>query len=105
MPIDPELQLNQSERASLVAYLRTEGFAALQKLCVLQIAEFDLALKNTDPSEEKKVLAAHVISKAASQFYAGLINRINEEDAYFRAEQPQKTTVEKHAITDILTEE
>lgn len=89
--IDPEQDLNEAERAALASYVQTPGFQALHKLMQIECAKFDLALKNTNPAEKEKVLAAHVMSKVASQFFAGLINRVNEEVTFFlkRNESPQ----------------
>jgi hypothetical protein len=89
--IDPEQELNEAERAALASYVQTLGFRALHKLMQIECAKFDLVLKNTSPADREKVLAAHVMSKAASQFFAGLINRVNEEATFFlkRNEAPQ----------------
>jgi hypothetical protein len=89
--IDPEQDLNEAERAALASYVQTPGFKALHKVMQIECAKFDLALKNTSPAEKEQVLAAHVMSKAASQFFAGLINRVNEEVEFFlkRNEAPR----------------
>jgi hypothetical protein len=89
--IDPEQDLNEAERAALASYVQTPGFHAWHKLMQIECAKFDLALKNTNPADRESVLAAHVMSKAASQFFAGLLNRVNEEVSFFlkRHEAPQ----------------
>lgn len=103
MLIDPETQLDEAERASVVSILDLPGFHALQKLMLIEIAKFDLALKNADPADNKKVLAAHVIAKAASQFYTQIIDRLNGERDYFRGSHNQPKV--QPSGTDELTED
>lgn len=55
------------------------GFKVFQMICRSEIDKFNVALINARPSEVKEVLAAHLLVKAAAQFYAGITDRINEE--------------------------
>jgi hypothetical protein len=89
--IGPEEELDDAERSALASYVQSPGFKALHKLMQVECMKFDLKLKNTNPAEKEEVLAAHMMSKVASQFFAGLINRVNEEVTFFlkRSEAPQ----------------
>ena len=102
-PIDPETELDQAERAAVVSILDTQGWEVFRKLMEIQIARFDLALKNADPADAKDVLAKHSISKAASQFYVQIIDRLNtERDILYNAPTLNEILP---SVTDALIEE
>lgn len=99
---DPNEGLDFTERAALVSILDMPGWFALQKLMLLEIHRFDLALKNADAANEKSVLAAHVISKAASQFYVQIISRLNKEREMFQGAYVENEILP--SIADQITE-
>lgn len=98
--LDPDMQLEDSERADIVSILETPGWFAVRKLMEIEIRKFDLALKNADPADQKDVLAKHVLSKAASMFYAQIINRLNTEQDQFFSAAPPDTVLP--SVTDAL---
>ncbi len=76
---EPAFALSHIERAHLVSIASTEGFHILNRIMRSQVDKFVMAQTNTDPVDEKAVLAAHRMAKAAAQFYQMVTDRINEE--------------------------
>lgn len=78
MAIDPELQLDDTERAYLAMMVANiPAFGALTKIFEAEIEKFKVALINAQKPED--VITQHNLAKAASQFYVQVINRINQE--------------------------
>src|ERR1035441_2296838 len=77
--LDIELKLDDQDRSLLSSYVKQQGFDILQKLMEDQVRRFNFKLLNTDPADERKVLAAHYLAKAVAQFYQGLIERLEQE--------------------------
>jgi hypothetical protein len=77
--LDIELRLDDQDRSLLSSYVKQQGFDILQKLMEDQVRKFNFKLLNTDPADERKVLAAHYLAKAVAQFYQGLIERLEQE--------------------------
>ena len=77
--LDIELKLDDTDRSVLSAYVKQQGFDILQKLMEDQVRRFNFKLLDTDPSDERKVLAAHYLAKSVAQFYQGLIERLEQE--------------------------
>lgn len=77
--IDIDITLTDAERAILGSHVKTQAFDIIQKLMEDQVRKFNLQLVNTPVSERVKVLANHALAKAASQFYAGLMERLETE--------------------------
>lgn len=76
---DPEVNLDHTDRAYLVAIASMDGYKVLNRLMRAEVDKFIVAQINADPADEAAVLAAHRMAKAAAQFYTGLTNRVNEE--------------------------
>lgn len=79
---DPELQLTSNERAELKSVISQSGFQHFSRLAEAECGRFDVKLKNLDPSDpnyESNLKSYHLLSKAASQFWVGLVQRVNEE--------------------------
>lgn len=101
MPIDPETELTDAERGSLVAILDSPGWQVFRKVMEIQIARFDLDVKNASKAED--VIFKHSISKAASQFYVQIIDRLNiERELLFSAITPDQILP---SVTDALIED
>lgn len=99
LSIDPETRLDDAERGALISILDTDGFTVLRKLMLVEIARFDLALKNAERAED--VIIKHNIAKAASQFYVQLIDRLNKErELVYVGDGPQIFPSVTDAITD-----
>lgn len=76
---NPDYQLERVEQAALASVVPTDGFRVIHRIMKSEVDKFVVRMINTDPANEKTVIAAHLLSKAAAQFYQGVINRINEE--------------------------
>lgn len=77
--LDIELVLDDAERGILSSSVKQQGFDILQKLMEDQVRKFNLKLINTNPADSDMVLANHYLAKAVAQFYAGLMERIEQE--------------------------
>jgi hypothetical protein len=77
--LDVEFTLEPSERGILASSVKQQGFDLLQKLMEDQVRKFNLKLINTNPADSDMVLANHYLAKAVAQFYAGLMERIEQE--------------------------
>jgi hypothetical protein len=84
--IDPETQLSHVQRSHLQVLITSEGWRILQTLMEAECAKFDVALKNCKAGDVNAIVEHHAMSKAASAFVVGIINRINDELALYRSE-------------------
>lgn len=104
MPIDPEYELTAEERAALVSYGVT-AFTVIKKIMEAEVAKFNVALLNCNPTEHDKILAAHTMAKAAAQFCVQVINRVNQEINDFNAvKDSQKEQVLEDTSAEDLAE-
>lgn len=102
---DPDLTLTDMERAHLYATYSSEGFKIFQQILESEVAKFRVALDNADPANERAVLAAHQMSKAAAQFYTGLVRRVNEEiNLYTNSRQGDKPVDVTEGVLDLQNE-
>jgi hypothetical protein len=81
--INPDLELEQAERAELAQMTLMPGYKVLHKLMRSQVDQFIVAMINADPAEPEDVLAKQVTMKAAAQFYQGITNRVNHETTLY----------------------
>lgn len=89
---DPELTLQDVERAELKACVMLRGFEQVKRLAEAECARFDVQLKNLSPEApnyDSTLKQYHALAKAASQFWVGLVERINLEIARLDM-QPQE---------------
>jgi len=77
--LDVEFTLSDGDRGILSSSVKQQGFDILQRLMEDQVRKFNLKLINTNPADERQVLANHYLAKAVAQFYIGLMDRIQEE--------------------------
>jgi hypothetical protein len=80
--IDPELTLTEAERVELNAIASMRGFVHLKRLALAECGRFDVQLKNLEPATpnyESALRQYHALAKAASQFWAGLLQRVEME--------------------------
>lgn len=80
---DPELTLEHTDRAHLVAVSTMEGYKVIHRICRAEVDKFIVASINANDANEKEVIAAHRLAKAAAQVYQGITNRINSEIALY----------------------
>ena len=77
MPIDPEEQLDNSQRGDLASMVHSNGFPVLKILMRALVEQFRVELDNAvEPSE---VVRKHALSKASAMYYTLLLKRIDEE--------------------------
>lgn len=95
--IDPELTLNNAERVELNNVLTLRGFEHLKRLALAECGRFDVQLKNLEassPNYDTQLKHYHALAKAASQFWVGLMQRVDGEIqaliASQKAERPLK---------------
>lgn len=77
--IEIEISLTPEEALILSATVKTQAFDILQKLMEDQVRKFNLKLINTPGTDQKAILANFAVAKAVTQFYAGLMSRLEEE--------------------------
>ncbi len=80
--IDPELTLNDAERVELNSVVTMRGFEHVKRLALAECGRFDVQLKNLEPSSsnyDAQLRQYHALAKAASQFWVGLLARIESE--------------------------
>jgi len=77
--LDVTFKLNDNERGILSSTVRGQGFDILQRIMEDQVRRFNFKLLDTNPSDDKQVLANHYLAKAVAQFYTALIKRLEEE--------------------------
>jgi hypothetical protein len=93
--MDIELNLDEQDRSLLSSYVKQQGFDILQKLMEDQVRKFNFKLLNTNPANEREVLASHYLAKAVAQFYQGLIERLEQELQIEVFNNRSKTVVEE----------
>jgi hypothetical protein len=82
MGIEADYELDDQARAHLAVLVGMDGFKILQHLMEDEVKKFNLKLINASKPEE--VIHAHNLAKAASQFYQGVINRLNNEIDFYQ---------------------
>ncbi len=83
--LDIPLALDDQDKAVLSAFVKQQGFDIIQKIMEDIVRKFNFKLLDTNPADEKEVLANHYLAKSVAMFYTSLINRIELEckvDAY-----------------------
>ena len=108
--IDPETRLDDIERAHLMQVVNTEGFNVFNRLCEYECEKFKVKLLNIDSAKADEIVAAHALAKAAAQFYAAIMNRVNAEiETYTKTpkftDKPVDVTEGLLNIDDIALEE
>lgn len=76
--------LDNQQRAHLSAFVGTDAFKVVDSLLKDEVHKYHVALVNAPADDDKKIIAAYQMEKAASQIYIGLVNRINEEVMLYR---------------------
>lgn len=91
--VDPDLTLSEQERQDLSTMVSLRGFEHFKKLALAECARFDVQLKNLEPSApnyDSALKQYHALSKAAAQFWTGLIQRVNSEISAHETEKKRR---------------
>lgn len=84
----PEIELEDSEVASLALVVGQDGYKVIHKLIRHEVDRFILALVNIDSTRAEAVLEGHRVAKTAAQLYDGVTNKINRVvESYYSAKQ------------------
>jgi len=75
---EPEYIPSDGDIANLSSMVAMPGFQVLNRLMRSECDKLIMALINADPGSSDEILAKHGIARAASVFYDGIINTINE---------------------------
>ncbi len=73
------LVLNESQRATLGQYMRTEGFALIMRMWRDEVRKFTEVALGSDLSDDKSSLEALRKAKVAAQLFQGWVDRLNHE--------------------------
>jgi hypothetical protein len=73
------LVLNESQRATLGQYIRTEGFAIILRMWRDEVRKFTGAALAADIADDKSSLEALRKAKVAAQLFQGWVDRLNNE--------------------------
>lgn len=82
---NPEVELNDQERALLVHLIQSDGFRVLQKVMRSTVDAFVVDVINADPAKPEDVVAKQVLAKAASEFYQTVVSHLNEQKTLYVA--------------------
>ena len=77
--LDPEFEIDATDRDRLVITINSEGWGVLQKIMEAECSKFNLALLNVRPGNSAEILERHSLAKAAAQFVAAIAVRLNAE--------------------------
>jgi hypothetical protein len=75
--MEPELDLEQAEKAYLVSLVSMHGYKVLHKVIKSECDRFIVAHLNTAPDDTKKILASFIMTKTAAMLYTAWTNRVN----------------------------
>ena len=91
LKLDDNPNIDDKERAHLWVLVTTDGWQVYQeKILEPIINRFNTLLMNTNPSDEKQVLANHALAKAAQMVYAGIAERLNHQIEIYRNGKEKK---------------
>lgn len=82
---EPEISLEHSDRAMVAQTVATPGWKIINRILRSEVDKYLIALINVDESDDKAIVAAHKLSKAAAQVYAASMARVNYEVQQFIA--------------------
>ena len=99
--LDIPLELDDQDKAVLSSYVKQQGFDIIQKIMEDIVRKFNFALLNTNPADEKQVLANHYLAKSMAMLYTSLINRIEQECKINAYNNRNKEKVEDAVTADI----
>lgn len=77
--LDISFEMTSQQRALMASAVHQEWFAIFQKLMEEEIRKMTVKLMNTDAADEKAIVANFRVVKGASQFYVGMIQRLEHE--------------------------
>jgi hypothetical protein len=100
-------ELTQIQRRNLLNLIRSEIYPDLLDVLEMVCIEQETILINTDPADEKAVLANHKMAKAAWQIFIHMQDKLQSETKLFLASIAKPTPVpqltpEEERIENIL---
>lgn len=82
---EPEFSLEHSDRAMVAQTVASPGWKVINRILRSEVDKYLIALININESDDKAIVAAHKLSKAAAQVYTAAMARINHEVNQFIA--------------------
>lgn len=82
----PEVELSNEDRSQLAHTMATQGFAIINRIMRSEVDKFVVDLINVSEADAEMVVAKHRLSKAAAQYYQGIISRLNAESQQYLRE-------------------
>lgn len=76
---EPEITLAHSDRAMVAQTVGTHGWKVIERIMRSVVDKYLVALINVDESDDKAIVAAHKLSKAAAQVYTDSMSRVHQE--------------------------
>lgn len=77
--LEPDTELGPRERNILASFAMQEGFDIFQTLMEDAVRSFNRSLINTNPVDEKEVLARHNMAHTVGRFYVDFMSRLKQE--------------------------
>lgn len=96
---NPEVHLEDIERAELSVVVAHPGFKVIKKIFRSCVDVFAIDLLNTPTSADDEILSKHRDARVAAQLYTLLANRINTESQAYVA---SKISLEPVNVTEDL---
>lgn len=82
---EPDPRLDIGDRVLLAQMVAMPGYKVFNRICRAEVDKFVINLVNCDPARPEEVQAAHLLAKAAAQFFQGITNTVNEEILQYTA--------------------
>lgn len=95
------LEITNFDRANIVATVHTDGFKALQKVFEIELEKFQQKALNSDPANVATAMANLSMARAATLFYQGIVDRINNEVTIYQ-NAPRASDVPVDATEGVL---
>src|SRR5215475_8239863 len=84
-------RLSDTERGQLIGLSKLPGFEVFKNVCEEELEEMRIELLNVSSADEKNIIAKHNMAKAATMFYARVMERITHEEGVFGSQVQEKT--------------
>lgn len=93
--IDPEIQLDHTERAHLMALVTAPGWEILlHKIMEPEAEKFKVAHFNSKTGDTGAIMESYHIAKAAAQFLVAIVNRLNYEHGMYLSAGKKEGTID-----------
>jgi hypothetical protein len=97
-------ELGSTQRRNLYNLLRSEIYPDLLDVLEMVCIETETKLINTDPADEKAVLANHRMAKAAWQMFTHMQEKLDAETKLFLASIAKPTPVPELTLEEQIVE-